>query len=369
MEYLIYQQQSTPDRKIWSGFFTVKTGQTAGVLHQMIGGCPSLEAVTCSTTEAIVQSLPDEGRIGKPYQRGVRPIDDAQTISLQENKEEKDDNITWGVRPSQSNMVRIGKMLAAPGSIPVVMEMFPHLYSKHSNVIHEIRNSFIKSRTSKDVQDIRLYIGSPGSGKSSAVWDEFEPENVFQVRTFADNWEGYDGQSLILFDDWVGSSGFHPAEFMSVLDRHPMKVFSKHGPVNLAKCTIIIVSSVHWKHWYATSYFSDWAKWVGTFEKRITDFRVFSKGIALRGMDPRTFKDEDFYNSTIPMKFPIAVNPVVPKWPGWASDIDHDNVLLRCGEVDLEMGFSLPPLPSGTNEDDLDLSAYLNHHYPSPTPS
>lgn len=97
--------------------------------------------------------------------------------------------------------------------------------------------------------EVYVYWGLTGSGKTRKVYDESK-EAVYCHS--GDRWfDGYNGQSNVLFDDFEGqTSGITFRKWLQLCDRYPMQVPVKGGFVNFAPKKIFFTSNVSPKEWY-----------------------------------------------------------------------------------------------------------------------
>ena len=100
--------------------------------------------------------------------------------------------------------------------------------------------------------DVSVYWGATGTGKTRAVWDEFDHESIYCHG--GDRWfDGYTGQPIVLFDDFDGGY-FKLSYFLRLLDRYPMRVPIKGGFVQWKPQKIFITSNKPPEEWYSGAY-------------------------------------------------------------------------------------------------------------------
>lgn len=95
-----------------------------------------------------------------------------------------------------------------------------------------------------------VYWGSTGTGKTRSVID-----NATDLYTHVGGqwFDGYMGQSQVLFDDFSGSC-FKISYLLKLLDRYPMSVPIKGGFVNWCPREIYITSNLDPDIWYANAH-------------------------------------------------------------------------------------------------------------------
>lgn len=100
----------------------------------------------------------------------------------------------------------------------------------------------------KEQPEIWTLWGKTGTGKTRRVW-EFASIDDMWVHP-GDRWfDGYDGQSAVLFDDFDGS-WFKLSYLLKLLDRYIFQVPVKGGYTWWAPKVIYITSNLHPKEWY-----------------------------------------------------------------------------------------------------------------------
>ena len=113
--------------------------------------------------------------------------------------------------------------------------------------------------------------GEAGSGKSKYVYDKHGYENVFKIDQRlmkTDFWGSYDGESVLLIDDFNGWIQY--TYLLQILDGHPIGLNIKNGG-----------TYANWKHVYFTSNcsMSYWYKKIGdNLARRIKSCLEVTKG-------------------------------------------------------------------------------------------
>lgn len=89
---------------------------------------------------------------------------------------------------------------------------------------------------------VKWYWGATGTGKTRKAYEELGYADTWVSPESLKWFDGYDGQSGVIIDDFRGSSAaFH--FLLKLLDRYPLKVPIKGGYVNWVPKTIIITSA------------------------------------------------------------------------------------------------------------------------------
>ncbi len=90
-----------------------------------------------------------------------------------------------------------------------------------------------------------VLIGPPGIGKS--YWANKNTFNAFHVWS-KDWWDGYDGKSDIIWNDFTGELPYN--QFLALCDADPWTLPTKGGSVNAAPRRLVLTSNVDTDQWY-----------------------------------------------------------------------------------------------------------------------
>lgn len=124
------------------------------------------------------------------------------------------------------------------------------------------RYNAIKSKSiHRDIRVVVVY-GAPGTGKSRAAWDLY-PD--LYVKPDGDWWDGYEGQDVVLFDDFYG--GVKISTMLKWLDRYPLLLPVKGGFVPARFTKVILTSNTHPSTWYSGEFIPEDV--LNAFKRRI----------------------------------------------------------------------------------------------------
>lgn len=98
-----------------------------------------------------------------------------------------------------------------------------------------------------------VYHGRTGSGKTRAVFDNLPDQESIYVHPGGAWFDGYEGQPIVLFDDYAGSE-FKLQYLLKLLDRYPMQVPVKGGFVSFSPKEIYITSNLNPSDWYRNAH-------------------------------------------------------------------------------------------------------------------
>lgn len=115
-----------------------------------------------------------------------------------------------------------------------------------------------------------VYWGRTGAGKTRAVYDNLaDPEDIY-VHSGGQWFDGYEGQPIVLFDDFGGSE-FKLTYLLKLLDRYPMQVPVKGGFVSWTPHEIYLTSNRGPLLWFPNAH----DEHVAAMERRFTNVVFF----------------------------------------------------------------------------------------------
>lgn len=160
-------------------------------------------------------------------------------------------------------------------SMKRVAEEFPEIYIRTHRGIKAWKTEISPKRDSAQAITIRIIIGPSGSGKTRAAVELGGPDAYWKFP--GKWWDGYDGEKTVVWDEFRGGS-YVFSELLRVLDRHPMKVETKGGVVELLATNFIFTSNIEPAEWYnPESVHYTWAN--SPLHRRIQEFgRVYHTG-------------------------------------------------------------------------------------------
>lgn len=114
----------------------------------------------------------------------------------------------------------------------------------------------LPSNTVRVRPDKRVYVffGESGTGKTSAVFRTFGPENIFRLVSGDGSndsvwFDGYQGEDVLLLDDYYGQLKW--SFFLQLLDIYPLRVAVKGSFTYVNFPIIILTSNVEPAQWYS----------------------------------------------------------------------------------------------------------------------
>lgn len=117
-------------------------------------------------------------------------------------------------------------------------------------------------------------LGTSGVGKSyRALHSIGLPGQSVYFKPHGKWWDGYDGQDIIIFDDWYGGS-YQYTHLLTLLDRYEATVEVKGGTANITSKLLIFTSNEHPMDWYKNldTHQTVWNPDVNPLCRRVKDF-------------------------------------------------------------------------------------------------
>nr|WPR18697.1 MAG: hypothetical protein [Chemarfal virus 83] len=119
---------------------------------------------------------------------------------------------------------------------------------------------------------VRVYVGEPGSGKSSAAFAD--EDRVPITYTPGGFFIGYGGQRRVVIDDF-DPSVLPRTLFLQLTHEHPSVINIKGGEIKWLANDIVFTSNIHPTQWYSDGFTPDPA-----VMRRITEIRLFPEARA-----------------------------------------------------------------------------------------
>lgn len=118
-------------------------------------------------------------------------------------------------------------------------------WMRYSKAIKEFRSLLVEPRTW--VPEVYVFWGDTGTGKTRAAVD-LCGEKYYMKESTHKWWDGYDGVSPIIIDDFMG--GLDICYILRLCDRYKMQVEVKGGSVQFAPKLIVFTSNSHPQGWW-----------------------------------------------------------------------------------------------------------------------
>lgn len=138
---------------------------------------------------------------------------------------------------------------AAIQSDPTIIVRYPRgVLAYHQHLLKQRWNSLPSYRH----QTVWLHVGEAGRGKTRAVFhrahEQFQQLPYVLFSTSPEWWDGYDGQQVILLDDFYGQLPLN--RLLRILDGYPLLLPVKGGHTYNLFSEIHITTNQNWENWY-----------------------------------------------------------------------------------------------------------------------
>lgn len=146
----------------------------------------------------------------------------------------------------------------------------------------------VTSEEREEAPKVILYYGHTGKGKTRKAF----AEHPIMYRKVPDTrwFDGYTGQTCVLFDDFAGAaSKFSLGYLLQLLDRYPVSVEIKGGYTALLATTIIITTNIHPRLWYN---YTNREMQYQALARRIHEVWYFPEDVPYRQVTSHSFFDD-----------------------------------------------------------------------------
>lgn len=185
------------------------------------------------------------------------------------------DGIEWRVKTEQgkrNDIIDFKRKMDTPGmteqQLALEEDSFA-MWAKHQKIVAKYMTFKIPNRTK--APEVIIAYGPPGTGKSTwAVGDGCEGKSFFIKPANDKWWDGYEGQEVVIFDDFAGQ---HPwQELMTVCSLLTPMVQIKGSMAKMVASKLIFTTNVDPKLWYDTNNVKH--PWEA-LERRVTEWCFF----------------------------------------------------------------------------------------------
>jgi len=215
-----------------------------------LGGAPHVEA--SRSEAAIAYCHKDDTRVHGPYEFG-----------------ERSKSIRRGQRTDLATAI---EDIRAGRSIADVADRNAVTWVRNSRGLTSLKYSLIRPRDRAIAPTIKIYIGPTGSGKTKRATDYAGDAEVYTKDPNTKWWDGYEGQKLILIDEWIGSEGIPPTQLLRICDRYELRVETKGGYIQMAGTTILVTSTREVREWYQDGRSREWSEKQDDFMRRVNEW-------------------------------------------------------------------------------------------------
>lgn len=169
-----------------------------------------------------------------------------------------------GGKGTRTDLKEVVTQIKKGATFRTIADSHPEAIIRYGSGILRLRQMYRPERTHPPT--IWVFYGPTGTGKTRRVWEFAEKEELW-VHPGNQWFDGYDGQKMVLLDDFDGS-WFKLAYLLRLLDRYPMSVPVKGDHAWWYPTTIYITSNLEPKEWYPNGN----PQHVAALMRRLTEF-------------------------------------------------------------------------------------------------
>lgn len=135
--------------------------------------------------------------------------------------------------------------------------------------LKEVQGYLDENEYSTKKRDMKVYYihGAPGTGKTHSVYEEHGFDQVYKVSNYINPYDQYNGQSVLLLDEFYDSIQFDA--LLNVIDVWPFQMRARYGDKWAAYDTVYIVSNRPLKDQFITEFYYEPER-ARSFYRRIT---------------------------------------------------------------------------------------------------
>ncbi len=188
-------------------------------------------------------------------------------------------------------MVRNGKSNAE------ILAEIPTAFSK-LHYIDQARQTILAERYmySYCKRNVTYLWGDTRVGKSRSVFDKYGYRNVYQVTDYAHPFDGYDGQDVIIFEEF--RSSLRIEDMLKYLDGHPVMLPCRYNNRVACYTKVYLISNISLDKQY-TNIQQDCPKTWDAFLARIDNVEHMTRNFELLPNDPEFDPDNIFGNTEV----------------------------------------------------------------------
>lgn len=158
-----------------------------------------------------------------------------------------------GGQGTRSDIDQLWSAIAAGGTETDIAATYPAFIRYHSGISKAIQLRDREARRGQRPDVVTtVLVGPAGSGKTRKVFDTCGDDLYVLETDSAVWWNGYDGQSNLLLDDFYG--GIRYSTLLRLLDRYPVRLPTKGGFTYAGWNHVWITSNVKPDKWYRSGY-------------------------------------------------------------------------------------------------------------------
>jgi hypothetical protein len=227
--YMVFQLEKGENGTVhYQGYIEFKAPMRFNAVKTLLGAgvCePHVEKRYSTRSKARLYCMKDEGRIRGPFEFG-------------------DFSNKQGAR---TDLYDIADQFKQGVKMKTIVEEHPALYCRYHKGLEKMRSILAPRPDDADLQ-VLLFYGPTGCGKTRTA---MSLDDAFKKAGTHEWFDGYDGENILIIDDFAGRASKIPLSFMlNILDKYPCLLPIKGAHVNRRCKEIIITTNIHPLNWY-----------------------------------------------------------------------------------------------------------------------
>lgn len=224
VKYVHYQLEKAPTtgQMHYQGFINFDAPKSMSVAKEVVGfNSVHVEIMHGTLKDNIVYCSKSDTKVLGPWMKGTLPA-----------------------QGSRTDLSAPAAAIKAGASRRQIAEDYPEVVLKYPRGLEALRHSLDSCPKWRDLTVTWIW-GKTGTGKTRMAMDSVdEVSKIHIVHSDGQWWDGYDGQDVILFDDFYGQIKI--ATMLRYLDGHPLQLPVKGGFVYAKYTKVYITSNVHY---------------------------------------------------------------------------------------------------------------------------
>lgn len=235
VRYLTWQYERAPTtgQLHLQGYIELRAAQYVRWLHRHISETARFLIRRGTQEQATTYTHKEESRLQGPWELG-QPTEGAG---------------------SRTDLERFRDAIATGATLTVLKETHIIELAKYGRLYDRLRMLVRPVRREGPGPNVTLLIGIPGTGKTKAVYDEWELDDQFyelpSVRGGIQWIDGYDGHMKVLIDEFTGAASRMDLDILlKLIDTYPRRMQVKGSFTHFHPSEIQITTNVHPLKWY-----------------------------------------------------------------------------------------------------------------------
>jgi len=174
---------------------------------------------------------------------------------------------------SKKETEAIYELIKAGASNFEIMEQYPNAINKLEKIDRARQTLRAEEHKSKRRQLEVYYIwGRTGVGKTSSVMDKYGDENVYRVTNYKNPFDGYDGEDVIVFDEF--REQIHFSDLLNYTDIYPVKLPSRYNDKQACYTKVYIISNKPLEEQYKEIQMEEPESWKALIRRLTLNFEM-----------------------------------------------------------------------------------------------